>query len=215
MIKPYNFSSNNWSQKDYDAGIVHGNIQGITSKGTRDEELKEVLPFLSSKRNAIDVGARFGSYTRSCHTVGFEHVYAFEILEQFMSDFSRNIDLSRTTVYNCGVLNKVGNFEISGKRIVLKDGTTPTFTIDYFDFKDVDLIKIDIDSHDHLVLEGCLDTVKRCRPIVQMEWGILQERQNPTMTEDLAWEKLRSLGYDKVGISTNDNLILAPHELFS
>lgn len=215
MIEPYNFDSNNWSQEDYDAGIVHGNVNGITSKGTRDEELQEVLPFLSGKRNAIDVGARFGSYTRSCHTAGFDHVYAFEILEQFMSDFSRNIDLSRATVYNCGVLNKVGSFGRNGKRIVLEKGDTPTFTIDYFNFKDVDLIKIDIDSHDHLVLEGCLNTIKRCRPIIQMEWGILQERQNPTTTEDMAWEKLKVLGYDKVGVSTNDNLILAPHELFS
>lgn len=215
MIKPYKFVSNNWSQEDYDNKVVHGNVNGITSKGTRDEELQEVFPFLSCKRNAIDVGARFGSYTRSCHTAGFEHVYAFELLEQFMPDFSRNIDLSRATVYNCGVLNKVGSFGRAGKRIVLEEGSTPTFTIDYFEFKNVDLIKIDIDSHDHLVLEGCLDTVKRCRPIVQMEWGSLQKRQNPTITEDMAWEKLKRLGYDKVGVSTNDNLILAPYELFS
>ena len=216
IFEPYLFKTNNWKQKDYDSGYVHMTSSSYKSKGDRDEELQEVIPFLPEvRRNAIDVGARVGSYTRSCHIHGFQHVFAFEHMDIFMDDFSRNIDLSRATMFKYPVMDKPGMYGINGKRVVRQEGATACVNIDHFCFQDVDLLKIDIDSHDHLVLEGCLNTVKRCRPIIQMEWGILQERQNPTITEDMAWEKLRVLGYGKVGVSTNDNLILVPDEKIS
>lgn len=214
-LNPYAFASNDWSQEDYDRRIVKSTVRGLESKGTRDEELEEVLPFLSSTRNAIDVGARFGSYTRSCHTAGFRHVYAFEVLERFMHDYSTNIDLTRATMWNCAILDRLGNYSLSGKRLTPRPGSTPTFTIDYFNFEEVDLIKIDIDSHDHLVLAGCYETIKRNRPIVQMEWGVLQRQVNPKTTEDEAWSSIKDLGYIKAGVSTNENLILVPYEILS
>lgn len=213
-FEPYKFASNNWSQEDYDNKIVYGEVAGILAKGTRDEELSTALPYVQNYRNAIDVGARYGCYTRSLHTAGFKHVYAFEVLEQFMPDFSRNVDLSRATVWCNGVMDKVGMYGRQGKRVLLEKGSTPICTIDYFDFQDVDLIKIDIDSYDHLALKGARNTIERCRPIIQMEWGPLQVKYNPTMQEDDAWSCIKDLGYIKAARAIGDNLILAPYELF-
>lgn len=223
IFEPYLFKTNNWKQRDYDSGYVHMTSHLYKSKGDRDEELQEVIPFLSEvRRNAIDVGARVGSYTRSCHIHGFQHVFAFEHLYIFMDDFSRNIDLSRATMFKYPVMDKPGMYGINGKRVVKQEGATACINIDHFCFQDVDLLKIDIDSHDHLVLEGAYETVKTNRPIVQMEWGSLQMKQNPGMTEDDAWACIKDLDYvvgaraqSQGATINNENLILVPAEKIS
>ena len=217
-LEPHKFASNEWSQDDYDNKVVHGDPKvGFRAKGTRDPELEEVLPWLSEKRNAIDVGARYGSYTRSCHTSGFSNVYSFELMHECAPAFSRNIDLSRCTAWFVPILDKeqiLGRgLGKSGKRLKLNGGRpVKVYSIDYFEFDNIDLLKIDIDSYDHLALKGCIKTIERNRPVVQMEWGSLQKKTNPTITEEEAWSCIKHLDYVKVGVSTNDNLILVPRE---
>ncbi len=42
-------------------------------------------------------------------------------------------------------------------------------TLDSFNFQDVDLIKIDVEGSELFVLEGAVDTIRRCQPVVQVE----------------------------------------------
>ena len=45
----------------------------------------------------------------------------------------------------------------------------PARTIDSYNFEDVDAIKIDVEGSELLVMQGAKDTIKRCRPSVQVE----------------------------------------------
>ena len=45
----------------------------------------------------------------------------------------------------------------------------PCRTIDSYNFQDVDAIKIDVEGSELFVMEGALETIKRCRPAVQVE----------------------------------------------
>jgi FkbM family methyltransferase len=45
----------------------------------------------------------------------------------------------------------------------------PARTIDSYNFKDVDCIKIDVEGSELLVMQGAKDTIDRCRPSVQVE----------------------------------------------
>jgi FkbM family methyltransferase len=45
----------------------------------------------------------------------------------------------------------------------------PCRTIDSFNFEDVDCIKIDVEGSELFVMEGAKETIKRCRPAVQVE----------------------------------------------
>jgi FkbM family methyltransferase len=42
-------------------------------------------------------------------------------------------------------------------------------TLDSFNFQDVDLIKIDVEGTELFVLQGAVDTIRRCQPVVQVE----------------------------------------------
>lgn len=53
-------------------------------------------------------------------------------------------------------------------------GTTPceARTLDSYDWRDVDAIKIDTEGTEWLVVQGADRTIRRCRPVVQVEmWG--------------------------------------------
>ncbi len=45
----------------------------------------------------------------------------------------------------------------------------PARTLDSYNFQDVDCIKIDVEGSELLVMQGAKDTIKRCRPSVQVE----------------------------------------------
>ena len=45
----------------------------------------------------------------------------------------------------------------------------PARTLDSYNFKDVNAIKIDVEGSELLVMQGAKDTIERCRPSVQVE----------------------------------------------
>ena len=52
---------------------------------------------------------------------------------------------------------------------VLGEGSIPQLTIDSFDLKDVDLIQLDVEGHEGYVIQGALETIKRCKPWIMLE----------------------------------------------
>jgi len=70
-------------------------------------------------------------------------------------------------------------------------------TIDSYNFQDVGFIKIDVEGYEKFVLEGALDTIKRCRPTIQLEIVANQCRKFGYWGEDMI-EWIRSWDYQVV-----------------
>ena len=63
--------------------------------------------------------------------------------------------------------------------------------LDYFNFENISLIKIDVENMEIEVLEGCLNLIKRCKPTIIIESYKLAE-----LKETLIFKELLALGYE-------------------
>jgi hypothetical protein len=83
------------------------------------------------------------------------------------------------------------------QRTGIKPRTVPVFTLDGFDFQDVDYIKIDVEGFEKKVLLGGVRTIERCNPVIVIE-------QNHVVLEGeeqySAKEYLESIGYRNVAV---------------
>ena len=71
-----------------------------------------------------------------------------------------------------------------------------TITIDWFGWTDVDAIKLDTEGTEWLVIQGADQTIRRCRPVVQVEmWG--WEKRFGLNNQDLL-DYFRSLNYTQI-----------------
>lgn len=69
-------------------------------------------------------------------------------------------------------------------------------TLDSYNFKDVDAIKIDTEGTEWLIVQGAQDTIQKYRPVVQVEmWG--WERRFKLNNQDML-DYFKALNYDQV-----------------
>ena len=192
-MEVYNFKSNNWSQERYNKNeLWNSNGQYdptglLTNYKTNDAhaQMNMISPYLKNKKVGIDIGCRWGSFTVQMHKLGFEHVHMIEMRNLHYKGISYNVDMNRASLYPCAALDKTGYVSRGGKTITdVNKGDTPCIAIDDLNIENVDFIKIDVDGPDQLVLKGCLETIKKYKPVIYIERGIEQE----------AWEKRH--GYD-------------------
>ena len=146
---------------------------------------------------------------------GFQHIHAFEMDSNFITSFAKNIALSNVSFYNFPVYSHETNMTVHGKFILNPiSGETTAYAIDQFMFDDVDFIKIDCDGPDRLVLQGCLETIKRCKPVIHIEGGNLQIQRDNNVNKPLdIFQSVLDLniGYDAViGTGHNPMHILFP-----
>ena len=173
-LKPTVFDSNpfdwNWYEKDF----------FYSPDGTEefpDHHCKQTwmvsLPFIMSKRNAIDVGCRDGEYTRYIHK-DFEHVYCFDYRRRKL--FHKNVDLSKITHFKCALGEEHKIIKVSGAGSITA-GKVPLeewydeqlYTIDEFNFENIDYIKIDVDGYELNVLQGAIKTIEKYKPVLVLE----------------------------------------------
>jgi len=176
--EPYAFIANNWSPERYvENKLVTTPATSNYNALTAMPQVEEILPFLKNKRNALDIGARFGNFTMALHNSGFQHVYMIEMLEKFMEPISLNIDLSRATVYNFGAFSHTATGTRTGKTLTnTSGGGVRLHSIDDLELSDIDFIKIDVDGPDRLVLQGGIETIKKYRPVIYVEFDEGQVR---------------------------------------
>ena len=131
------------------------------------------LPHITALRNAVDIGCRDGEYTRYLQH-NFNHVYCFDYRKRKL--FSHNVDLKSVTHFRCGLSNKHSVESVSGGGS-MTSGKIPKekwydeqlYTLDEFNLKDIDYIKIDVDGFELRVLEGAINTIKKYSPLIVAE----------------------------------------------
>ncbi len=189
---PYKFKSNEWSKERYrtnellNSHRIHDPVGIYGSYKTNDAytQVQEIDKYLHNKRNAIDIGCRWGSFAVQLHKIGFNHVHMVEMRELHFNGISYNVDLSRATVYNFAAMDKTGYVSRAGKKVTNiraekivtnnKRGNVRSHSIDDLEVENVDFIKIDVDGPDRLVLSGGIKTNEKYKPIIYIEYGLEQ-----------------------------------------
>lgn len=131
------------------------------------------IPYITGKRNAIDIGCRDGEYTRYLHKE-FNHTYCFDY--RYRKLFSRNVDLSKVTHFKCAlgdehkIIKASGGGSITSQKVPDdKKYNEQLYTLDQFNFSDIDYIKIDVDGFEEQVLQGAIKTINKYQPLLVIE----------------------------------------------
>ena len=145
-------------------------------------------------QNSIDVGANVGTYLHAMKRHS-ERVYAFEpvpwLAQLLPKKFGRkivveNVALSDETSRALLHIPVVDGTPVTGlstlsddlaaKAALCRDIPVQTRPLDEVYSGDVGFIKIDVEGHEHSVLQGAQRTIERCRPRVLIE---AEERHAP------------------------------------
>ena len=162
------------------------------------------LKHLKHTRTAIDVGAHIGIFTRR-YASQFQQVIAIEPLN-YNYLINNTQDLNNVTVIAKGCSNKQetlqaynpkhsnsGAWELHSKAKDKTNIAIETITIDSLQLSDVDLIKVDTQGMESKVVEGAINTLKHCSPIVQLE---LPNRLTQEMMHEIGYKCIEKVGKD-------------------
>jgi FkbM family methyltransferase len=171
--------------------------------------------------NMIDLGGNIGTTTLlmsevlsdNCNVFTFEPVY-HDILFKNISDNNLN---NKVVIYPYGVGNEIKSLKI--KPVNLSDNINfggldlmvnlendcdsvkiNIVPLDYFNFENVSLIKIDVENMEIEVLEGCINLIKRCKPTI-----IIESHQLNTLKQTSIFKELVNIGYEMSRIPEGDN----------
>ena len=136
------------------------------------------MPYVKQFRTYIDIGAHDGD-TCIEFVNTFQRVYAFEpnpesiqLIPDTIKKFpfalgNKREELVLTIPDNGYNDNRHGSIvrHVSG----LKQYSVSVRTLDGFEFKEVDLIKIDVEGMELQVLEGAIHTIQKWKPVVLFE----------------------------------------------
>jgi FkbM family methyltransferase len=154
-----------------------------------------LLEFLCHRdRDAIDVGANDGSYVHfmrrhARRVIAFEPMpslagalahkfrHGVQIEALALSDREGTVALHSpvvdgVTVTGCSTVSPTASATYGGHRAI----EVPMTTLDSFYEGDVGFIKIDVEGHQQAVLDGAVQTIRRCRPRMLVEF---EERLSP------------------------------------
>lgn len=149
-------------------------------KGTYQfAKIQIALEHCTRRRRAVDVGAHVGLWTRVL-VDHFDHVEAFEPLSHLAECWLTNVPGGNSTLYVPALSYCPGKGRMlltpdnSGNNHIINRGGEDTVrvefrTLDSFQFKDVDLIKIDTEGYEKQVILGGEGTIRHWEPIMVVE----------------------------------------------
>lgn len=141
---------------------------------------EKIESFLGKDRRvAIDVGANYGFMACAFSKMGFK-VHAFEPFTPVFECLEKNVEGFDVTVYNkalssnvmpIGLISGIDTRRTSGSTKVkfVENSDFKSATLDLYNFKDVDLIKIDVEGHELEVIEGAINTIREYKPLLCIE----------------------------------------------
>ena len=173
-----------------------------------EKEIKLIPQLLSNCNRAIDIGANVGvwSYWLSKYA---KQVESFEPNPKVFNAL-KNIKIKNVNSYNIALSNKTGSVDLlipkSSKGFSNQGASLSSIKVkgehksisieakrlDEYNFLDVDFIKIDVEGHEHEVIEGARETIKKFKPTMVIE---MEEKHNQIPIEEQI-SSVEKLGYE-------------------
>lgn len=207
-----------------------GNILGF-GQAARDIALEHVKQF----GTAVDIGAHVGISVH-CWAPRFQQVVAFEpMVDHYECLVENTKKFSNVSTHNCAISNESrtlrgtyrsrknsGSFQLltddwqpNPKKAQPEIYNIPSRRLDEFDLENVDLIKIDVEGWELEVLKGARETIKRCQPVLMIEFTQGGGREHKSMnTYDVNdyHNLIEELGYQLVGQANDDYIYCVKHD---
>jgi FkbM family methyltransferase len=162
--------------------------------------------------NMIDLGGNIGTTTllmsevlsHNCKIFTFEPIYSDILLKNILdNNLTDNVE-----IYPFGVGNEIKTLKIKPVNLSSNinfgavsiihnlENKDDSFSInivplDYFNFENISLIKMDVEHMEIEVLEGCLNLIKRCKPTI-----LIETYQLSKIKETNIFKELLTLGYE-------------------
>lgn len=210
-----------WSyiEGDTDSALVnYANNVNIEDHCTwQASTLDYVLSFYNKQtfNKCIDIGANYG-YLSVGFSRHFNTVESFEISSVIREHLLLNTStFDNIKVHSKGLYNKEGEVQfklntssgVSRITDIQSNAVEKVTTLDSYSFKDVDLIKIDVEHSELEVIQGSIDTISTYKPVLVVEMDL--RRNNDSLTNrQKVFNILFNLGYYIADIRHNDVLFL-------
>ncbi len=210
-----------WSyiEGDTDSTLVHyATTTNIEDNCTwQASTLDYVLSFYNKQtfNKCIDIGANYG-YLSVGFSRHFNTVESFEISSVIREHLLLNTStFDNIKVHSKGLYNKEGEvqFKLHNSSGVSRitdsqsNAVEKVTTLDSYSFKDVDLIKIDVEHSELEVIQGSIDTISTYKPVLVVEMDL--RRNNDSLTNrQKVFDILFNSGYYIADIRHNDVLFL-------
>lgn len=174
-----------------------------------------LLPLLKNRRIAIDGGAHVGSWSIRM-AKEFDTVLSFEPLKSNYECLIKNTKhLPNVKTLNYAIGHEKGTASMhdpvnpgnSGAGWLMDGNDFEIVAIDDFNLTDVDFIKLDVEGFEPFAIDGAVETIKRCKPIVLVEQKPITARFN--LDYMAAGSLLMDMGYKEV-MKMNNDYVYAP-----
>lgn len=135
-----------------------------------------VAAYCTERRTVIQAGGNVGFYVKP-YAQMFDRVITFEperlnfqclvqnITEPNVIKVQACLGYERNAVGMIVSRKNIGAYHVSDS-----PGIIPTLLIDDFAVQDCDLIHLDIEGFELNALRGAVETIRRCRPVIALEW---------------------------------------------
>ena len=165
--------------------------------------------YIKNFRTSIDVGCRDGDFSIPM-SKDFQKVRSFDYRPR---KWNRPRKKPKNLEYfNCAlgdVREDVKSFNgvITENREGVKEKIVKQKTLDSFNFKDVDYIKIDVEGHELKVLKGAENTIKKYYPTISVEENGSAELWEKGVNDE-ALNYLKEMGYEIVDRVKHDYIMV-------
>jgi len=179
------------------------------------------------KVNIVDIGAQSGLYSLYAKYLPYSTFYAFEPFPISFKLLQDNIALNKLTnvnTYNLALLDRNGTLILNtseshnglhtvGKNPLrfndIKQIEIESTTLDDMFFKKdipVDYIKIDTEGAEYFILKGGKETIKKYKPIIQLEWNYTNMKQCD-VSEQMMNDLIKEIEYKEIAFVEEEKLI--------
>lgn len=199
--------AHSWYWPDHEVHLIDWVAEngGLVLNGRKSYQGAKQLLALRHCRSfhtAIDVGAHIGlwSFNLAQH---FEMVHAFEPVAEHRECFAKNVRAEEVVLHDCALGAAPGRVSMdvadgsSGDSKVTAGDEVEVCTLDSFNIRNVDFIKVDCEGYEENVLRGAEQTILQWKPTIIVE----QKREMASRfgLQPLgAVEYLKGLGYKQV-----------------
>ena len=185
------------------------------------KQFKDTMKHIFERGVALDCGAHVGIWSKRLSYL-FDTVIAFEPIPKHIECYKKNCTESNITLNECALSDeettmdmKMGTGRNTGRstleyksNLVKGDNEIiqiQTKTLDSFKLPKVDFMKIDVEKHEVKLLNGAIETLVRCKPII-----FIEDKNHFYGKVPNGVELLYSLGYEAIGYLGSYNYLLKP-----